>query len=701
MSTIAIAFTAIGTGSGGQVQVGFNDNSIGHTLTLVSKNGASIAGYFSQIPTDLPTDPDTAQAQAYAQSFNRDFKNLGGNNNLSATISGNVVTITANIGTFTTFAQTGNFATNNGINNTAQTLPLVFSTARASTGDCLNIDYAAAASEGLPPYTLKQGNATLNSGWNGSNFGFSLKRGRVEALSLTDSNGTVINRSLIVPRKLAEGDFSVSSANYETYSDILIKRDVEIAGTTPLSYSLEPLSATTGANYQSSNAFSGVLEGQYKIFIKDKYGCEISKTINITGFQDATENENPRYFDVMEGQSFIVSEFPEFDHLTKKNYFNTGSYNQDDLVTYRASHYIDVNDTSKGVQFKSSYDWHIITLHGCNGSKIDVPSIMIQENLGIKEKMDCHFFAVGSKTGVYFQGGNTYVPDTTTLLGTNVFFGTTPRWANVGQLVFFDGLGGFYIESNGFDSDRGGYFVVDMALPSTLESKVQLTYNRHDYNLFEFYLSPSDIADKSFFIIEKGFNGSGVVVGNPWVSEIIEKRSDTSNLLLLDWSDTLNKGDIVFQSGIKFFARVEGEFNPIWDNVAETESGDSRENSIQQKTFLGFEVSIEAINQKQITQLNVASALEGFKVNNLSLVRKKPPEIKPLGKSNKYSWKCEFGYGDNKIAIKQDEIVLSVSTGVVGGGGTGKSGVPNLSGITLYKDPDGNLINISGNLMKQ
>lgn len=700
MSTIAISFTAIGVGTGGLVDIGFNDNSMAIPLVLTSKNGASVSGFFSQIPTDLPTDPDTAQAQAYAASFNRDFKNVGGTNNLSAVSAGNVVTITAVVGTFDSFAQTGNFSTNQGINNTTQYNDLVFSVVQNGVvGDCTDISYVATCSEGLGPYDLKNGTSDLITGWDGTAFIFTLKRNKISNINVVDANSLTDSVSVVTPRKLAEGDFSMTYTAYELSSDIVVERDIVIANTTPLEYSLDVIAELTGTGYQTSNAFQGVSPGQYKVFIKDKFGCEISKIIDVTTFQDATATENPRYFDIAEGQSFIFSECPDFDLNTKKNYFNTRSYDQSDLVLYPAKHFLDKDDTVKGIQFKSSYDFHTITMHKCDGTKLDVASIRIQENLGVVEKMDCSFFDVGGKTGVYFQGGNTYVPDTTTVLGTNQFFGTTPRWASVGQLVFFDGFGGFTIESSGFDSDRGGYFVVNMTNPTDPNGKVQLTYNRHDYNLFEFFVDVNDIDNKAFIVVEKGFDEQGVV-GYPWIGETIEKVEDSSKMLKIDWSDTLNKGDIVFQSGITFMARVLGEFTPFWDNVAETESGDSNENSISQKTKIGFEVLIEAINTKQVTQLNVASGLDGFKVNNLLLVRQKAPKIKRLDKSNLWTWKCSFGYGGNKLAIKEDEIVFSPSTGVEGGGSTGKNPITDLSGITLLKDQLGNLVKIDGNLIK-
>lgn len=705
MSTIQITVTPndVGNPNNGVFTINFNDGSGVFPLSITGIEGVATSGFFSLVP--FQDDPSgIQQAASLGFSFVSRYKSVGGTKNISWAFNDNVITFTAKSGTFSSASYNGDwFGITSVINNSVQIDPLALLVNYDTGGDCNTINYVASASGGNAPYTLKTGSQAIQSSWDGQNYIFPLGRGQITSVSVTDSEGNIKSQTISVPRKLAEGDFKVQSVNYENDSDILLERIITIANTEPLEYSIESVSATSGSSYGSSNAFEGVNAGQYKIFVRDKYGCEISKIINVTGFQDSTEAENPRYFDIAEGQSFIISEFPEFDHENKKNYFNTGSYNQDASVNYRIFHNLDKNDTLKGQQIKSSFDFHAITLHDCSdGSKIDIPIIQIQENLGATERMDCILFEIGDKTGVYFQGGNTYVPNTDTVLGTNTFNGTTPRWAEVGQLVFIDGIGGFRIETTSFDSDRGGYFIVDVKTPVQTNSKIQVTYNRHDYNLFEFFVDVNNINDTSFLVIEKGFNnnGSPVLVGNPWVSEFIKKRADTSQMLRLDWSDPLNKGDIVFQSGITFTARLSGEMIPVWFDEAETETGDERETSIVQKTSMGFEILIEAINQKQVTQLNIASTLDGFKVNGLFLVRKKTPEVKTMDKSNLWTWKCQFGYGDNKSAIQPDEIVFSPSTGVEGGGSTGKSTLVNLSNVTLFKDQNGNLIKNNGNLVK-
>ncbi len=705
-----------GQSNRGSIIIRYNDNSRDHDLELRLDQNFSVTGRFLEVPWlggGLEEGQNAQQCANYALAFNRDFKNVGAapsNNpirpsNLSArVISDNgypEVEISAGVGTFddSNCTYTGNILIVGPFveDNTTQVTPVSLSVVATSSGNCDTIDYTVAASGGTVPYTLRKNGVVQQSSWNGSGITVSMERGQLSQLSVTDSASGSANRTVNAPRKYEEGEINTNITQRQNDADVAIVTTVSISGITPLQYAMTAFDATSGSGYQTSNTFPGVLPGQYKIWVQDKFGCEISRIISISGNVDVGETDTPLYFEFMEGQSLIATEVVDFDEEKGKNYFNTASYNQLADVLHPMRLFFLEKDIVGG-QFKSSYTYHYITLHKCNGTKIDIPSIMVQENLGISEKFDCMLFPINGQTGVYFNGGNEYTPDTTTVIGDSPYNKNTPTWNDIGQFVTLSGIGTFEIVSNGYDDDRGGYFVLDTVTASETAATVQAKYNAQDYNLFEFYFSANLIDDKGVIFIEKAFSDDGNVEGNPFVIETIRKRGFNENMLRLEWSDSRNKGGIVFQSGITFKKWCFGEFNPIWSDEAETYKGDQAEYSLKQTSYTDFEILIEAVNQKEITQLNIASGLDGFKCNGLLLVRKKAPEIKRLGKSNLYSWKCEFAYGENNLAVKQDEIVLNVGTGVTGS--TGKNSTPNLSGIQLYKDSDGKLITFGNRIAK-
>ncbi len=705
MSSIVLTFTNINAPKPfnyGSIIVNYNDGNTNIALIL-RLNAISSTGRTKWVEDST----DGTNGRNYVASFNRDFRNIGGALNLLANVTDdNVVTITSKKGTFISATKFSDllelsFTTNNVLPVTEVNLTI----SRSPTiGDCSTIQYTARATDGFAPFTLintRDRSNPLITSWDGTLFTFDLPRGSVIMLELYDARSELASRpTLNVPRQILEGDFDINITSYIGSSDLLIVQNTVIASISPLEYSLDNITESSGNNYQLTNSFAGIFDGEYKVFIKDVYGCEISKIISLKYLQNVI-GQSKRYFQIMEGQSIIFNEFVEFDSQLKKNYFNTGSYNEAvQGQIYNAKHFFSKEDGFKGIQFKSSYPYHSITLHHKNGSMVDIPPIMISENLGVLEKMDVFRFPLpndNTKTGVYFNGGNTYIPNTSTIIGTNEFVGITPVWAKVGQVIFLNNAK-FTIIGTGYDDLYGWYFIVDAVTGIASSATVQLTYNKQEYNTFEFYIDTSIIENCDVIVVEKGF-GIDLFDGNPWVSERIYPLVDNDEYLLIKWSDIKNKADIVFQSGIQFMTRLKGEFIPNTDDSSETYSGDSNEYSIEQIRRLNFDVIIEGISFKQVMQLNIASALSGFFVNGLNLVCKSTPEKSRLDKSNLWVWRGQFSYGQNIVALQQDETVLSVSTGVVGGGGTGIPQAIDISGVTLFKNDSGNLVIYEKNIL--
>ena len=712
MSTLALTFQVQALDFSpldrGQVDVVFNDGSQNYTLTLRLRVGSSTYGYFEEVAwISGSLGENEAQAANYRNSWNRDYAFVGGTTvngfttkNLSATLVGNVVTITAINGTFTSWNYTGNVIIVGGsIDNSVQATPdNLIATRTASTGDCSTIQYVASATGDNLPFDLYDGTTLLQAAWDGTATNLNLSRGIPHTLRIL--NGALERDSVVVnvPRVLSGSEFSISLTQYLTSSDVVVTGPT-VGGLTPYNYAITPVGDSTGSNYQTSNTFQGVLEGQYRLWIRDVYGCETSRVIDVT-VAGGSEPEPERWFLIPEGQSIPFAENVQFDKDNKPNFFNTGSYNENVLTVYRTGQEFDAADDNVGIQFQSSYPFHLVQLVGSDNSIQTLSPIEIQTNLGVIEKVDCVLYPLPgqetTKTGVYFNGGNKYEPNTTTAIEGSPYDGTTPKWAKVGQLVTFDGLGTFTITGTGFDTTRGGYFVVDLVTASEGPGFVQVVYNKHPYNLFEVYFSPSQLTGFSYIVIDKGFDGVEWD-GNAFVSEPIIKINDTIDHLLVEWSDSKNRGDIVFSSLIKYWFRRVGEFyGDFSNNESEIYPGDAQTYSIKQKTFLDFTVTFEMLTARQVNMLNIASALENFSVNGLKLVRKEAPEITRFGKSNLHTWKCQFAFGANQVAVQGDEIVLSVNNNTITGEG------PDLSAITLYKNNAGKLVlNNSATLVKQ
>ncbi|WP_431129770.1 hypothetical protein [Flagellimonas flava] len=710
MSSIQITIDRLPDGPAirGSIIVVYNDGNMDISLPLELTGTVSVSGTFSLVPyVDGVSLESDLQALEYRGAFYRDYRNVGGTNNLSVTIVGNVVTITSQTGTFPVgqSTYTGDvlgvsfFITNVAVNKTP-----VLSVTATGVGDCDTVQYEITATGDGSPWRLSNGLNVLNTNWDGSAQQVNLARDEIQHLiqlrEPSPSLALLDEVTLIVPRKLKTGEFKIRATQYVGSSDILIEEVNPVNGTAPIEYLLDAQGATSGGAYQTDNVFPGVLPGFYELFVKDKFGCEITKTIQVRELEDASEEENPGFFTVMKGNSIILSECTSFDKDIKPNFNNTLSFNELSGIRYSVVQYWDASDFEP-IQFKSSYPFHVVTLHKSDGTKQDLPIVEIANNRGAKEKVDCQLFPINGKTGVYFDGGNEYEPDTTTVLGSSEYTQFLPSWAVEGQIVSIDGKGAFTIEEQGYDSTlERGYFVIPFALTTAESALVQVTWNVQVYNTFECYVPFSNV-DRARIVIEKGFNDNGIttIVGDPFVSELQQVKENEDDDLLIQWSSSKNKSDIVFMSGVKFQKRMKGKLRPIFPNNSEIVEGDSRAYTLDQEFFQHYRLELERLTAREVYQLIVASMTDGFKVNGESLKQNGQVEVEPLGESNYFTLKCDYALGANNAAIQPDELVLNASTGVVGGGSTGKpAALPSYDGKTRL-NIDGGFVTVGGDFV--
>lgn len=707
MSTIRLTFNVPSTApypfNYGKVTVSFNDGSTNLSLFENASPNKSNSTYFQYVGNQ--SGDDARIAANFATSFNRDYRNVGGNGNIYATVSGKVVTITANNGTFNSASYNGNMMTVSNVIENVEPIPsLAALVSYTNNGNCSTIDWDAVAAEGVPPYKITYNGATVIENWNGNNFQFPVNRGGLATIVISDEANQTKKFTTTVARNLKIGEFKERFTQYDGYSDIEIEETNPVAFTTPIEYSLTDLGESTGLDYQESNSFSGVLPGQYLLWVKDKYGCEVNKTIEVRELEQNGSNEQINRFFVPEGNSLIFSDDVQYGGNVRKNYFNTTTREENTIGKRHQITQKFFEGHEIATRFMSSYPFHVVTLWNCDRTKKDISVATVQTNLGSKEKVDCKLFNVTDGIGVYFDGGNEYEPNTTTIINSSDYNGGTPDWAVIGQLITIDGLGAKYITGEGFDENRGYYFTVEGITTDDLESKVQTTFNKHEYNLFDFFLYMTDITKTGYIRIEYGYDFDNIV--GAVKSEVIEKVSDDEKYHFIKWGDSKNKGDMVYQSFPQPFVLLEGKMDNIYPNESETSRGDSKSYSLDQESFLNFSFKTTGISRKMANKLNIAAGTEYFEINNVPLLKSATSSIESVGSTNLKSWYCEFEYSGDQLGIQQDELdILDISTGVVGGGDSAKNGEIPLGdaivydGRTRYVDASGNFIFIDGDFV--
>ncbi|AGO47388.1 structural protein [Cellulophaga phage phi19:1] len=647
--------------------VRFNYGVSDIVLDLVLTSSAGV-GRFAW-STDLATS-----SANYAFAFNRDYKNVGGTNNLTATVVAyNQIAIESKVGVFLDAETDSNVA---GLEYKIDTtIPVVdkllLAITKQSTGDCSGVNYTAIATGGTKPYTLRVNNgALLSSNWDGSLLSFSLSRGTLHGVKITDATGDQNTQTANVPRNLNASEFTVSQVLSNGATNLSIANTNVVSGTTPITYSID------NVDYQTSTDFIGLPDDTYTIRIKDTYGCITTKEVVVLNEVIPVEEEATQYnhLFVSNFNSIAFSPKETFSAFNKKNFDNTLSYSEyikaDNSITQQFIEG-DVDSYGIGTQFQSSYPYNKITIHNCDGSKVDIPSIMIQENIGTYEKVDCMLFPVSTGIGVYFDGGSAYDPNTDTVIGASDYISALPDWAVSGERVEITNFGVKEIIGFGYDSDLDrNYFIVSGSIGSITASKIQVKYDIQEYNLFEFYLNMSLVSNKAVITIEGGFSFNEI--NKTWVSECIEKIEDTDEHLLIRWSSYKNVGEMVFASGIQGVMRIKGKIRAYAKGESEVSETDSGSYPLRQSATLGQRVSIPYATPKIWDKLNAVSGISivgTLTINGIELVRNSEIEQEEKGDSNISEVTMTFDYGYNYLISRQDEIVLNVSTGVEGAGG--------------------------------
>lgn len=637
------------------ITIGVNNGSTNIQPTLQASDIAS-SGYY------VLNASDYINSSNFVFAWNRDFKNIGGINNITASVRGdNEVMLTLTAENWIFLDPTGSSISSARISfekeNAAPVTPKTLDVVLGETVDCANkkISYDLTIGGGTAPYSI-QGTADGTVSSAGTSKEINLFRGIPATIIVKDSLGVEIGRkSLSPPIAIETGFFNITTYQSSGAINVDTAPNVNLPSTIlPLTYSIDD------STYGSSGSFTGLsFETSYTVYIKDKFGCKISKLFvtpeEITGADDLPTNY-ARYSKISNAGTLIFKEYKVFSSTVKKNHTNTLSCEEMTRIAYSYTQEFDTGDFIVQ-QFKSSYAENTVTLLTESGSFNIVP-VLQSQNIGLLEKVDCKLFrTVDGGLGIYFRNGNTYEPNTTTVLGTSEYSATNlPTWAETGKLITIDGIGDVLIKRVTRDSNVGLYIQTG-ALRTTEaieDGKVQVSYNKQNYNTYEFGFYMSSVVSYGRIIIEKGFNG---LVEKTYVSERIKKITDSNDYLLFQWNDPENKADIVHQTGISHFARLKASLTLKTSSESDTYRGDNASFNIDQDAYNIGILRIAVFGFLMQEKLHLASGMENFVINNLNY-RKTKLESEIQEASNIYILEGELELGGNNLEVNADELVL-------------------------------------------
>jgi hypothetical protein len=598
----------------------------------------------------------------FATAWNLDYKNFGSTNNLVASYSLYTVTITLLNDAWQFDSVSGTLITNAKvstiINNDAIVTPKsaqIDSFTTDAANPCLNAIANISAIGGTGVYNIRRDGNTVSSGLS-SPMQLNLPRGSFSLISITDSAGENIKTfNLVSPRKFIANDFDLKVENFTGGATLNIDLKYISSYLIPAAFSLDNIT------FQDSNVFAGLPDGNYTVYVKDAFGCVVSRPIFIDGYTDLTETV------------FTISNINSVQYTKaengKKNIQNTLSCNELKRVTYPFYHKFLADDVITN-QLKTNANYlNIYTIDG-QGVTNSLQAVQKSTNTNLKAKSTATYFDLGGgRSAIYFGLVDILDYTTESVIDQSDFGFTLPEWANQeGKYVTISGLGQVKIDAISY-SEVYDAFVLEFNIAMNSfdgERIVSAIYNLQPYELFEFSVPMASSPELFNIVIEAGLDADNIQF--TYVSEKLKQVSDHENLFKISYSDAENKGDMVYQTGIQHLIRLEGQTDYLGEQNTEGYDGDTEFYSTQNSVYTSERFYFPRLSTNIAHKMRLVMSHKNLNINGIDYKIAETPEINTNINNNSKSFSVLLKSGGNEFLSKNQEIISGSTESELGVG---------------------------------
>jgi len=485
---------------------------------------------------------------------------------------------------------------------------------------------------------------------------FEWPRGQYFNLELRDINNAVISTGIDTPGLLSLNPDSFIIQINNSPNGATVTFNIQAPDSVQVQYSLDNL------NWQNENVFSGILEGDYTVYVRDQFGCKKNKIFHIDGIS----NGNPFFYISKSLSIRFVNRVVWGDAGNYKNDENTLSYESNVKFPYCQIQSLQSADVVT-TQFLSNYSSKSVKVKKSDGTEVDVMVNQKTNNIGIKDRRDARRFDLGNgKTGIYFVQGNTYDYDSGALISIYTLNGALPEWAVVGD-YFAIGNAWFQIEEIVFDEDKNSDVIVYSDNYSGPETAVNIKaiYNRFDYEVYEFTIDMFQFLDETFQISLKNTDPSFPEI--EYLSEKINVKVRQEDTVEIKYKNSTNT-DIVYATGIENILRIPFTIiNGQIEEENETYKTDTNAKLLSSELYEVDEFVFEPLTKEIWRKLTQALSHEIVFIDGVGYTKNSDFDTEgPLGDTNLYVLKARMvkngnvynssgvidsGYGSSPIEI--------------------------------------------------
>lgn len=611
------------------------------------------------IAASTPSD----NAIKYAQAWNLDYKNTGGSNNIVASVIGDEVTLTlANDSwVFNTTPLSsdmiGEAKITYVLNNTAvqPTKNLSFVDYDMVNSTCENVIGNFTAQGGNGTYNVYVDDVlTLSS--QTANFSLNLTRGKNIVLRVVDTVGELIKSIYYrVPRKVIPNDLNIEVENFDSGATVRITDKYISADIYPLEYSLDNIT------YKTANNFTGIADGEQTLYVKDAFGCVTSKTFFVDGYTDLTET-------VTTVSNLNAIRYAIVDS-NKKNHLNTLSCHENKQVRYSYSHLYTIGDAPK-TQFKTNANYIDVFALEANGTKTPLTAIKQTDNTDKKIKTTATYFRIDpTKAALYFGLVDSLDYVTEAVIEQIDYGFSLPEWASeVGEYITIAGLGQVKIDDIQYVEQYDAFVLVFHTFYDGIptEKIVSSQYNIQPYEVYEFEAPMVSLPEAFHLVIQTGFSAEAIQF--TYLSERITRIEDSDSLFEINYGNSENIGDMVYQTGISHKLRIAGYVDDNGEQDTEGYDGDQEfyvtDNSIYDQQRFVF----KNLTSEVARMMRGVVAHDLLTINGLSYKIANAPEITGNIMSNFKTFSVDLKRGGNVFLDSSQEIISGSSENEAIGG---------------------------------
>lgn len=491
---------------------------------------------------------------------------------------------------------------------------------------------------------------------NASSFPITYPRGAEFSVILTDADGSTINYPSQTEADPLNGKFAFQSIYYGKLlsSNLVIQNNTQISGTTVvlnmlhvenliLEYSLN------GSIWQSSTSFTGQIPGDYTAYVRDQFGCEITKPFTVSG----TSKLEP-YFAVSKANAFNFVRIEEIDgNEIFQNQENTFYRDCSLGVNYKIPAIFNRRDKAV-IQIKTNNQDVSLFLRKTGEADVELPLVKMSDNLDKFSSLDCFAYEHSSgKMALYYTEGNTY-NELGEVTGQYVLNGNVPGFARKDNYVEVGNLGTYKIDAVLIDSVQNKKVIIlnTIHVGGLIPTKSSSVYNLLTYDIYQ-YEFDLYVLEGIYDLLFKTTPLNGVE--QLYLSENFDVQDEHRNSVqILYYNNPSNNRSIFYKYGVRNVLRHElTEKESYFLQENEININDNSVRSIKSFLNKGDRYLFDDLTTNQMETLVIALSCEYIFINGISYTKDGEINIEQVSNTNLYSVEAKLLKNNESYSIEE------------------------------------------------